>query len=382
MNTLQWLSPIERRWVEEYGYFLEAVWAHFDADGVWPDPVEVLRELRAANRKQRVKAALDQLPGALARRDYAPPRLSLTLLGLGCCEGARPLLGQYVQVTQLALERFDSPQLPNRLSRDDVVGALELDEHDADRLSQVLMQEAPFLGGGSGAVDSWERAIDPRCEEFEGVTDPDELLTLLAAKRGRRAAVWVPPPADYMSAEAPSEDGSAPGSADAVGDGQAKPRRQSGSANPWTVAAGLATVLTFFVSVAASPSLITFAALGLFAGATGALIVGRPLAVTLVLGGTLLGAAGGAFVEQQQATDKPHNYFVASTGETNALFPVIEPRPNAVTVIGDVLGPGARVAVSCIYVNGDREWAKLLNGSFVPADYLSPEVGSQPAPSC
>lgn len=208
MKTISWLSPQAQEWVDLYGYFLDGVWTRFEADGEWPDPVDVQRELRAADRSRRVTQALDRMPQFFARREYAPPTLALTILGLGCCDGARGLLEQYLAVAKLALERFDSPTLPNRLRREDVAAELELSSDETDRLSIALGQYAPFLGGGDVSIEKWDREVSPQAEEFEGVEDVDDLLEALA----RKMRVADPPPLVLPAPAVVSQDvlGSAP----------------------------------------------------------------------------------------------------------------------------------------------------------------------------
>jgi hypothetical protein len=116
MTVPKWLSGPDREWVDQNRYFLEGIWRRFVHDGDWPDPTEVQRELRREDPGRRVADALGTMPRALARREYVPPRIALTVFGLGCCEGGRELLRNYLEVARRALARFDSPWLPNRLT--------------------------------------------------------------------------------------------------------------------------------------------------------------------------------------------------------------------------------------------------------------------------
>jgi hypothetical protein len=382
-----WLSPQDRDWLQRHGYFLDAVWAQFARSGSWPDPIEIQRELRAADPSRRVTTALDQMPPALATRDYAPPRLMLSIFGLGCCEEARGLLGHYLEVARLALRRFDSPKLPNRLTRADIVEELGLGEVEADRLSRVLMRDAPFLGSGQSTIESWDREIDPRVEEFEDIETTEGLLAFLAAQR--RVGVQR----DLASGPVPLS--AAPLQYEALPQHQIRTRppparagdaptdMQTGLATWAPVVSALAAVLTLLFSVFPSPSIPGLALLGLFIGLTLALVgpQHRPrLAIAGVAILVVTGAGIGALLEQQPNT--PHNYFVISTGRTDALIPRVEPRPGAVMAREQVLGTGDRVKVICLVQEEGIEWAKLVEGSFVRAALLSPEVGSAVAPSC
>jgi len=259
---LEWLSARDREWVASNGDLLNAVWAHFAATGEWPDPVAILRGLRAANPNRRVNAALAEMPRVLGQREYGPPRLVLSIFGLGCCPNANPLLCQYVAVAQLALRRFDLPSLPNRLTRADVMAELGTSEVEADRLSEVLMRDAPFLGSGASGIDDWDREIDPRAEDFEGIDDPDSLLSFLAAQR--RIAVEpeappVPPPEPQASPPPgpPPDDETAPPPSD-----REDPRM------PLAILAGLATIGSFVVNIVQSPSAPGLAVFAVFLGLT------------------------------------------------------------------------------------------------------------------
>jgi hypothetical protein len=263
VKTVSWLPPQAQEWVDLYGYFLDGVWARFESDNEWPDPVEVQRELRCADSTRRVTQALDRMPSFFARREYSPPNLALTIFGLGCCVSARPLLEQYLAVAKLALRRFDSPALPNRLRRSDVVTELDLSPAEAERLSMVLMQYAPFLGGGSIGINDWDREIHPQAEEFEGIEGVDDLLDFEARKQRladleRRAAV----PAAPVSIQATS---------------------LPPPSNPYnenlmltaTVISAAAAVITVLLMVASAPSAAGLAVLGFFGGLTAALSVFR-----------------------------------------------------------------------------------------------------------
>jgi len=267
MKTVSWLPPQAQEWVDLYGYFLDGVWARFEADGEWPDPVEVQRELRSADRSRRVTQALDRMPPFFARREYAPPRLALTIFGLGCCDGARPLLEQYLAVAKLALERFDSPTLPNRLRREDVVAELDLSPDEADRLSVVLSQYAPFLGSGEISIEKWDREVDPQAEEFEGIEGVDDLLEILARKqRVEDFLPLLPPP----PVPAPSHVSSS------VPTGGASPyeKLMLGAA----LISAIAAMVSLGLTLASSLSPVALSFVGLFTCLTVALLIlRRPL---------------------------------------------------------------------------------------------------------
>lgn len=382
--ALEWLSPRDRDWVVRNQYFLEAIWDRFEKSGEWPDPVDVLRELRAADPSRRVNTALAEMPAALARREYAPPRVILSIFGLACCTGAQLLLYQYLDVSRLALQRFDSPQLPNRLSRNDVVTKLGLDEDEADRLSQVLMSDAPFLGSGDSNTKSWDREVDPRAEEFEDIKDTEALIAFLSSQR-RIAVERVATPGLPFS---PSDTQQAGVSA-AVPEGLGQtPSGQSTSdfhisSSIWTTVSGLATVASLVVTVMQSPSVLGVAIFGGLLGLTVGLFwtLSRRFIAILALIGVGLGViAGVQFVPPPD--HGPYRYFVASTGNAAVIVGLIEPHRGAAEARDTVLGLGDSTAVNCLRRERGELWAQLPNGSFVPAGLLTAEVGGDAAPPC
>jgi hypothetical protein len=207
-----WLGSTESEWVEQNGFLLEAIWRHFHESGEWPEPVELQRRLYAENPDLPSTKAVGSLPRSLVIDEWADPRhLALTIFGLGCCPGAQRLLGQYLKAAHLALRRFGSPELPNRLTINELREALAIGAVEAERLSVVLMRDAEFLSSGDANVDSWDRQIDPRVVEFESLETPDELLNFLAERR--RLGAYAAPPAwyatDLVEAEPPLSEPSA-----------------------------------------------------------------------------------------------------------------------------------------------------------------------------
>lgn len=372
LRAPSWLSIPDSEWVEQNGYFLEGIWRRFVQDGEWPDPTEVQRELRQEDPTRRVADALATMPWSLARREYVPPRIALTVFGLGCCAGGRELLRSYLSVAQLALARFDSPGLPDRLTREDVIAELSLSDSEADRLSSVLMADAPFLGSGYSERDGWSRQVDPRAEEFEGIEDVDSLLSHLATQRGLNPPPPSPPAVEQSDPTPPADQGQR-------GDHE----RYANSAVTAGVVAALAAAITLVGTLVSSASIFNLALLGLFLGLAIAFIylrTARLLAVVIVVVLIAIGASIGAIV-QSSPPDRLHGYFVA-TSDAAVVIPLIEPRVGAPEVRDDVLVVGDKVNVRCILQANDRNWAELEDGAFIDARVLRPEVGGGEAPLC
>jgi hypothetical protein len=151
-----------------------------------------------------------------------------------------------------------------------------------------------------------------------------------------------------------------------------------------TALAALATVGTFLFTLIKSPSFLGLTVLGGFLGLTAGLALRRFWRHALLVGvllGALAGAAAGFLLGPAQ-NHGPYRYFVASTGDADALIGLIEPHKDAAMQRETVLGKGDPVAVRCLLTEDYEEWAKLANGSFLPAALLTVEVGGPVAPRC
>lgn len=207
-DELSWLPKPDRDWCVQHHRVLDAIFESFASEGAWPDPVALERATRAGGYKLGVSAALQDFPASLGNRAYSPAEVRLSLFGLACVPAARWLLESYVAVLRLALERFDAPELPCRLTRADVAAHLELSDADMDLLSVILMGPGNvILGSGASGLSDWSRDIDERVVLYEHVTTADELIEVLAAQR------LAPPPDAFAQVDPPptaSEDDSAP----------------------------------------------------------------------------------------------------------------------------------------------------------------------------
>jgi hypothetical protein len=373
MKAIAWLPAEAQEWLGHYGYFLDGVWDRFERDGEWPNPVDVQRELRSADPTRRVTHALECMPNFLARREWSPPRLVLSMFGIACCDRARPLLEKYLRVAELALRRFDSPTLPNRLRRSDVVEDLHLSASETDRLSVLLALDAPFLGSGSISIDDWDREVDPRAEEFEGIEDVDDLLDFLATQRrlgegaDLAAALAVEVPPTVSNPQSPR---------------RADPTERIMVLS--TVSSAAATVITSILTLNFPVSPFSLGVVMFFFSLTAALLLlrKRPMvAAIVVLSATALGCGAGAFLAPDPPS-RPVKYFVVSTGGKATVIPSIAPSVIAPIARNQVLGSGEAVEVMCTLANADGHWAKLTDGTFLRAGFLASEVGGETAPSC
>ena len=102
-------SPAAREWLRRHPEVLPAIFAAFETDGAWPDPVELDRRLRAEGRKLGIGRALDELPPELGHRQGWPRAIELSWFGLGSIEAARQLLDQIVLSLRMAVRSTTTP---------------------------------------------------------------------------------------------------------------------------------------------------------------------------------------------------------------------------------------------------------------------------------
>jgi hypothetical protein len=368
-----WLSDGDRAWVAIHGYLLEAIWGHFHATGDWPETVELHRRLHAREPECRPAAAIASMPRTLGFDEWGNPRqLKLTIFGLGCCSGARRLLTHYVAVAHLALQRFGTLELPNRLSRAEVVAELRLGEPEADRLSAILMRDADFLASGSSGLADWDREIDPRVVEFSGVEDPDQLLELLADRRR------ISPPVDLANPlpEVNVNDAEPP----ALSHDDSAQRRLNLVATLSTVALGVGgflATLSGHSPLFAGILIVVVLVIGLIGYSV---FEGRPrrLVIALVVS-ICLGALIAGWLLRSTGPPHLYRYFASPRGEAVAI-PVIEPRPDAMMANSAVYGAGDQVEVLCVGNYAHISWAKLPDATFIPLRDLTAEFAATDGP--
>lgn len=380
-----WLGSTEREWVEQNGFLLEAIWRHFHESGEWPEPVELQRRLYAENPDLPSAKAVGSLPRTLVIDEWAHPRhLALTIFGLGCCPGAQRLLGQYLEAAHLALRRFGSPELPNRLTFAELREALALGEVEAERLSVVLMRDADFLSSGDANIDSWDREIDPCVVEFESLEAPDELLNFLAKRR--RLGAYAAPPAWYAAGVTDLVETESQPSEPSAEEPSTSPPTNEHSELDFVLALTSTLLAAAGVAITAAAISATFA--GFLAAAL--LIAGpllywslrtRPSFTIFAAAGVLaLGAIALGLILGSPSGPRHYRYFVSDTSTQAVVIPRIEPRPSAPYAESGPLGVGAKVTVSCLEKDYGRTWAKLPDASFLELRTLSAEYGSSARP--
>lgn len=184
-----WLDEPGRRWLSEHAEVLDAVFTELEADGRWPDPVELERKLRSRGTRIGVVPAVRTIPASLGWHVTYPSAVSLTIFGLACVPRAEWVLDAYLATLQLALTKFDNPAVSARLSRPEVQTHLGLDDHRMEVVSTVFLDSAVFFGGGSSSVAAWAMDIDPRVVAYDEISTVHELITRLSAERLARVRI-------------------------------------------------------------------------------------------------------------------------------------------------------------------------------------------------
>ena len=183
----EWLAPLDQQWVRAHGPLLDVVFSRFHYGRAWPNVDGLQRELTVAGWDVRVDEVARTMPSAIGHLDHATRGISLTLLGIGCVPDGRPLLEAVVKVLGLALAQLDQPSGAHRLSRDDIATRLHLQDGEADRLSQVLLADCPFLvDDGDAGLRTWNLLVHERAVTFRGDDTPEKFLAHLADLRGVR----------------------------------------------------------------------------------------------------------------------------------------------------------------------------------------------------
>src|SRR4051812_8137410 len=126
---------------------------------------------------------LNDMPRPLGFLDSGQDRRIVLLLhGLRMTYGGEKLLAGFFAALRVARERYASEEEDDPvIARADITsGAVDSDSY-VNALGEVLLREAPFLGGGPGfAHDNWTREITPSVVRYWHASDADDFLRIRA----------------------------------------------------------------------------------------------------------------------------------------------------------------------------------------------------------
>ena len=372
-----WLSPRTRIWAEENRAVLNAIYSAFHGSGSWPDPVQLERELRASGMRIGLVSSLDNLPPELGSHQTYPSRVRLSLLGLGCVPAARRLLQRYLAVVHLAIERYDQPEQPNRLSRADVAARLDIGSVETDRLSRLILDDGIWSGSGTADPKAWDFEIDPRVTRFENDDEVDAFLARLAEQRRTSKPTFdtTAIAATVQVVTAPSPDTAHTGLV--TGNGK--------YLSPILVLLSVVGIGANISGVVAAP--LPFVVAVSVSAVTAAVLhrkllvsppSGRAVGVVVVAG--LVGGAATAVIAgfDDDSARGPVRYFVRPT-QSLLIRRSETPSPGARQFADGPLADGDEIFVQCTTKSG---WVKLTDGTFLPAREVRKEALARSPRTC
>jgi hypothetical protein len=185
-------------WAQQNRALLELVVEELLATGVWPELNAMTRKLAREGRPVPLERVLNDMPRPLGFLDHGlDRRVVLLLYGLRMTYAGQKLLAGFFAALRTAKERYaaesdDDPVL----SRADVAHGTPDTDPYVNALGEILLREAPFLGGGSGqASDSWSREITSSIVQYWSAGDTEAYLRMRAEElKVIPQFGWNPPP--------------------------------------------------------------------------------------------------------------------------------------------------------------------------------------------
>jgi hypothetical protein len=180
----EYLPDDVRAWAQRHQDVLELVASEFVRDGAWPTTAELTRRLARQGRPLALDSLLRGMPKPLGFVENAPGRIVLLLFGLRMTSSGLGLLDGFYAVLKRSLELYKGPGDPPKLSRGDVM-QIPGDPAWHTALSEVVLREAPWLGGGMGGPeDDWRREIVPLIVHYWDIRTADDYLRIRAEELG------------------------------------------------------------------------------------------------------------------------------------------------------------------------------------------------------
>lgn len=170
-------------WAEDNRDLLEFLVEELLATGSWPALKGTTRKLAREGKPILLERVLGDMPRPLGFLDTGPDRRVVLLLhGLRMTHTGQKLLAGFSGALLVAKERYaaESDEDPF-IRRADITQAKADDDPFVNALGEILLREAPFLGGGSGqAHEEWTREVTANIVPYWDSADAEAYLRIRA----------------------------------------------------------------------------------------------------------------------------------------------------------------------------------------------------------
>jgi hypothetical protein len=166
---------------------LRLIYGEFDRSGHWPQVETLQRALLRRHSTVDLVGELAQMPPAIGVVQH-DGEISLSIRALSLLPETSDMLGRFIAVIELAVDRFRGEEESPKITDEDLT-AMGMDSTTAARVSALIVRESWPFGGGSGFADgSWERSISLEIRHLVAVRRVEDYLRVQAELR------YGPPP--------------------------------------------------------------------------------------------------------------------------------------------------------------------------------------------
>jgi hypothetical protein len=189
-------------WAREHRALLELVVEELLATGSWPELNATTRKLAREGKPIPLERVLNEMPRPLGFLDHGPDRrIVLLLYGLRMTHAGHKLLAGFSAALNTAKERYAAEGNEDPvLSRADISqGAVDTGSY-VNALGEILIREAPFLGGGPGtAQEDWTKEVTSNIVQYWDAVDAETYLRMRAEELKVIPQFGWSPPASFSA---------------------------------------------------------------------------------------------------------------------------------------------------------------------------------------
>jgi eukaryotic-like serine/threonine-protein kinase len=209
-DETRFLPTDAAHWATENRLLLDLIADELMAQGVWPEVRMLTRRLAQDGRPIPLADLLWKMPRSLGFIDTQNDRIILLLFALDLTSAGGALLTGFTAILRLAVDRYRDADPQPMIRRGDVV-ELGQSEPYSRALGEILLREAPFLGGGEGGLDDdWYRHVTEAVVRYWHVQSPDDYLSVRASElQGNPQLGWSGVPDAAVSASSDESGSSA-----------------------------------------------------------------------------------------------------------------------------------------------------------------------------